>query len=107
MYSHVACDVMKERTLYLLKPSSLIWHLIPYLFLFNKTAEFEMPTWKFYDILLFADDLYKQFGQNVGHDLDFFLKKKFESIMVILKTDKQTCISQYAKRFKRFELIVQ
>ena len=27
MYSHVACDVMKERTLYLLKPSSLIWHL--------------------------------------------------------------------------------
>ena len=34
MYSHVACDVMKERTLYLLKPSSLIWHLMPYLFLF-------------------------------------------------------------------------
>ena len=32
MYSHVACDVMKERTLYLLKPSSLIWHLMPYLF---------------------------------------------------------------------------
>ena len=25
MYSHVACDV--------LKPSSLIWHLMPYLFL--------------------------------------------------------------------------
>ena len=36
MYSHVACDVMKERTLYLLKPSSLIWHLMPYLFLFTK-----------------------------------------------------------------------
>ena len=36
MYSHVACDVMKERTLYLLKPSSLIWHLMPYLFLFKK-----------------------------------------------------------------------
>ena len=35
MYSHRACDVMKERTLYLLKPSSLIWHLMPYLFLFN------------------------------------------------------------------------
>ena len=35
MYSHVACDVMKERTLYLLKPSSLIWHLMPYLFLFK------------------------------------------------------------------------
>ena len=35
MYSHVACDVMKERTLYLLKPSSLIWHLMPYLFLFS------------------------------------------------------------------------
>ena len=35
MYSHVACDVMKERTLYLLKPSSLIWHLMPYLFLCN------------------------------------------------------------------------
>ena len=35
MYSHVACDVMKERTLYLLKPSSLIWHLMPYLFLLN------------------------------------------------------------------------
>ena len=34
MYSNVACDVMKERTLYLLKPSSLIWHLMPYLFLF-------------------------------------------------------------------------
>ena len=34
MYSHVACDVMKERTVYLLKPSSLIWHLMPYLFLF-------------------------------------------------------------------------
>ena len=34
MYSHVACDVMKERTLYLLKPSSLIWHLMPYLFFF-------------------------------------------------------------------------
>ena len=34
MYSHVACDVMKELTLYLLKPSSLIWHLMPYLFLF-------------------------------------------------------------------------
>ena len=34
MYSHVACDVMEERTLYLLKPSSLIWHLMPYLFLF-------------------------------------------------------------------------
>ena len=34
MYSHAACDVMKERTLYLLKPSSLIWHLMPYLFLF-------------------------------------------------------------------------
>ena len=34
MYSHVACDVMKERTLYLLKPSSLIWHLMPHLFLF-------------------------------------------------------------------------
>ena len=33
MYSHVTCDVMKERTLYLLKPSSLIWHLILYLFL--------------------------------------------------------------------------
>ena len=33
MYSHVACDVMKEQTLYLLKPSSLIWHLMPYLFL--------------------------------------------------------------------------
>ena len=33
MYSHVACDAMKERTLYLLKPSSLIWHLMPYLFL--------------------------------------------------------------------------
>ena len=33
MYSHVACDVMKERTVYLLKPSSLIWHLMPYLFL--------------------------------------------------------------------------
>ena len=28
-------DVMKERTLYLLKPSSLIWHLMPYLFLFT------------------------------------------------------------------------
>ena len=36
MYSHVACDVMKERTLYLLKPSSLIWHLMPYLFLLNE-----------------------------------------------------------------------
>ena len=35
MYSHVACDVMKERTLYLLKPSSLIWHLMPYLFLLS------------------------------------------------------------------------
>ena len=35
MYSHVACDVMEERTLYLLKPSSLIWHLMPYLFLFH------------------------------------------------------------------------
>ena len=35
MYSHVVCDVMKERTLYLLKPSSLIWHLMPYLFLFK------------------------------------------------------------------------
>ena len=35
MYSHVACDVMKERTLYLLKLSSLIWHLMPYLFLSN------------------------------------------------------------------------
>ena len=35
MYSHVACDVMKERTLYLLKPSSLIWHLMPYLFLLH------------------------------------------------------------------------
>ena len=35
MYSHVACDVMIERTLYLLKPSSLIWHLMPYLFLFT------------------------------------------------------------------------
>ena len=35
MYSHVACDVMKERTVYLLKPSSLIWHLMPYLFLLN------------------------------------------------------------------------
>ena len=35
MYSHVACDVMKERTFYLLKPSSLIWHLMPYLFLFT------------------------------------------------------------------------
>ena len=35
MYSHVACDVMKERTLYLLKPSSLIWHLMSYLFLSN------------------------------------------------------------------------
>ena len=34
MYSHVACDVIKEQTLYLLKPSSLIWHLMPYLFLF-------------------------------------------------------------------------
>ena len=33
MYLHVACDVMKERTLYLLQPSSLIWHLMPYLFL--------------------------------------------------------------------------
>ena len=39
MYSHVACDVMKERTLYLLKPSSLIWHLMPYLFLFQKSAD--------------------------------------------------------------------
>ena len=38
MYSHVACDVMKERTLYLLKPSSLIWHLMPYLFLFINIA---------------------------------------------------------------------
>ena len=36
MYSHVACDVMKERTLYLLKPSSLIWHLMPYLFLLKQ-----------------------------------------------------------------------
>ena len=35
MYSHVACDVIKEQTLYLLKPSSLIWHLMPYLFLFS------------------------------------------------------------------------
>ena len=35
MYSHVACDVIKEQTLYLLKPSSLIWHLMPYLFLFR------------------------------------------------------------------------
>ena len=34
MYSHVACDVMKEQTLYLLKSSSLIWHLMSYLFLF-------------------------------------------------------------------------
>ena len=34
MYSHVACDVIKEQTLYLLKPSSLIWHLMPYLFLY-------------------------------------------------------------------------
>ena len=34
MYSHVTCDVMKERTLYLLKPSSLILHLMSYLFLF-------------------------------------------------------------------------
>ena len=39
MYSHVACDVMKERTLYLLKPSSLIWHLMPYLFLFKNVSE--------------------------------------------------------------------
>ena len=38
MYSHVACDVMKERTVYLLKPSSLIWHLMPYLFLLKITA---------------------------------------------------------------------
>ena len=35
MYSHVACDVMKEQTHNLLKPSSLIWHLMPYLFLFK------------------------------------------------------------------------
>ena len=40
MYSHVACGVMKERTLYLLKPSSLIWHLMPYLFLFKKDEEY-------------------------------------------------------------------
>ena len=33
---HIACDVMKERTLYLLKPSSLIWHLMPYLFLLTQ-----------------------------------------------------------------------
>ena len=39
MYSHVACDVMKERTLYLLKPSSLIWHLMPYLFLFKNRIQ--------------------------------------------------------------------
>ena len=38
MYSHVACDVMKERTLYLLKPSSLIWHLMPYLFLLTVSS---------------------------------------------------------------------
>ena len=43
MYSHVACDVMKERTLYLLKPSSLIWHLMPYLFLFIMAKVSEMP----------------------------------------------------------------
>ena len=35
---HVACDVMKERTLYLLEPSSLIWHLMPYLFLFTMAS---------------------------------------------------------------------
>ena len=40
MYSHVACDVMKERTLYLLKPSSLIWHLMPYLFLLDLMMSF-------------------------------------------------------------------
>ena len=42
MYSHVACDVMKGRTLYLLKPSSLIWHLMPYHFLFNPTLNIKM-----------------------------------------------------------------
>ena len=50
MYSHVACDVMKERTLYLLKPSSLIWHLMPYLFLFSLamsiTRGLLCDTWK-------------------------------------------------------------
>ena len=30
---------MKERILYLLKPSSLIWHLMPYLFLFKKQRD--------------------------------------------------------------------
>ena len=40
MYSHVACDVMKELTLYLLKPSSLIWLLMPYLFLFIRDRPF-------------------------------------------------------------------
>ena len=39
---HVACDVMKERTLYLLKPSSLIWHLMPYLFLFPLQIAFDL-----------------------------------------------------------------
>ena len=35
LLNHVAYDVMEERTLYLLKPNSLIWHLMPYLFLLS------------------------------------------------------------------------
>ena len=49
MYSHVACDVMKERTLYLLKPSSLIWHLMPYLFLLTFVVEFGNHYTEYFD----------------------------------------------------------
>ena len=65
MYSHVACDVMKERTLYLLKPSSLIWHLMPYLFLFTQS----IPTFHYFFQIFIPTFLLKA-TYDYGDELD-------------------------------------
>ena len=79
MYSHVACDVMKERTLYLLKPSSLIWHLMPYLFLLGLCLMFNFMKLKLNDINLSIyaveivfETIFHGNGRNMTYEKEFY-----------------------------------
>ena len=89
MYSHVACDVIKERTLYLLKPSSLIWHLMPYLFLFYRNFDWrplriqngQLHTYCFSYILYFVYVRSKSPGESMEAYLSLHCSSMDQNLM--------------------------
>ena len=104
MYSHVACDVMKERTLYLLKPSSLIWwHLMPYLFLFHFAFGWFCVNSLFASGVFCHLVIILTFSNSLGPDQDrqTIHRERYENRELLIKENYQS-----AKLFKPFDTLI-